>query len=360
MVFRMEARFDVKDIRKLKFEIWASRCHRIDVDIDEGWLNVSTETHDGKDRIIDYCGTFPLDEDLINEIRGIVRDSGVPFWDIGECKNRSRVCADVQWELTVSTDEEEFGYEGWDAFPKGYGILSDRTTDMAVSLFDRFSFDIDILRNIYLDTDSRTNNESFSLSCDTLSTDTGGRDEVLDTVPIHLDRIKGILRDYDLQPVPDRHRPLEYGRSIIMAVTDEYHNQLVFRWGAERPAWVDEMVRRLYDAMKEAYRDWDTRVKPINPRLPRRPDQYALSGGAIEAILETIGDSGYALPIDHNEFMDVWRRVTAHREALLRRRCIGRAVDGHELESYTEADHELNQFRYGQLDMDRINQILKG
>lgn len=329
------------------------------MDADEGWLYISADTVDDWNRTIEYSCTFPLDEWMLGEVRKAVREGEVPFWETGECQYRSRIEYDLNWSLLISTSNGEYRYNGCDAFPKGYDELSGGLHVLAISLFDRFRFNLDELSNIYLSTDARLNNDSFSLSADSLLVTINDRDESLDTVPEYLEEIKSVLRDYVLRPdEPKERRPMESGKCIHMNLMDRYENHLCLWWGEERPAWVDDMVQRLYDALKTAYRDDRTTVKPIDPFLPRDPDQYCLSDGTKSVFMDALKMVQCNLPLDQNDFMDAWNYVLDKKKMLLRRQCIGKPVDEDEVRRYCQAAKELNQFRIGRLDFDRINQIL--
>ena len=353
------ARFNAEDVRKLKYDAMASRHQTVEMDADEGWLYISTDTIDDWNREIDYSCTFPLDEWMLGEVRKAVREGEVSFWEMGECQYRSRVDYDLKWDLFISTSGEEFKYNGWDAFPKGYDELDSGLQVLAISLFDRFKFDLNGLRNVYLSTDARLNNEKFSLSYDSLHVRINNRDESLDTVPEHLEEIKSILKDYILRPdEPKERRPMESGKCIHINLMDRYENHLCLWWGEERPAWVDDMVQRLYDALKIAYRDDRTTVKPIDPFLPREPDQYYLSDETKNVFKDALKTTQGNLPLGQNDFMNAWNFVLDKKEMLLRRQCIGKLVDEDEVRRYCQAAKELDQFRIGKLDFERINRIL--
>lgn len=49
-----------------------------------------------------------------------------------------------------------------------------------------------------------------------------------------------------------------------------------------------------------------------------------------------------------------------HTENMRRRSFIGKSIDVSELEKFTYAVNELDQFRFGRLDYNRINEILMG
>ena len=352
----MESKFDVKDITKLKYKVTASRCCQIEMDVDEGWLYINTETIDDLNRTIDYSYTFPLDEWMLDEIRKISKDSDVPYWETGECQYKSRWDYDIRWELFISASGKEFRYNGWDAFPRGYDVFSREMDALAISLFDRFRMDIDDLKKVYLSTDSKMNEDSFSLSDDSLYATINGSRESLDTVPENLEVINAILKDYSLHPyAPRERRPMESGESIILQLTDRYENHLSLWWGKDRPLWVDDMVQRLYDAMKEAYRDDRTIVMSIDPFLPRDPDKYYLSEETKKIIMDRLGTIGKKLPIDQEELLEAWDYITDRKKHLLRRLCIGKQVDLEELERVAHAAEEMDQFRWGILDYEKIN-----
>lgn len=355
----MVSNFDVKDIMGLKFEVTASRCCCIEMNACEGWLYVSTDTIDDMNRTIDYSNTFPLDEWMLDEIRKIAKDSDVPFWEPGECQYRSRVDYGIRWDLFISTSDKEFRYNGWDAFPRGYDIFSRELNTLTISLFDWFRMDMGNLKEVYLCTDSKMNGDSFSLSDDSLYATINDRRESLDTVPEHLDAIRTILKDYSLHPyAPEERRPMESGESIRLQFTDRYENSLCLWWGKDRQAWVDDMVQRLHDAMKEAYRDVRTVAKPIDPFLPRDPDKYYLSEATKKIITDHLGTVGKELPIDQDELLETWNYIVDKKKHLLRRLCIGKQVDMGELERTVHAAEEMDQFRFGRLDCDKINELL--
>ncbi len=355
----MESNFDVNDIMVLKFKAAAHRSSQIEMDVGEEWLYVSTDTTDEMNRTIDYSYTFPLDEWILDEIRKIAKDSDMPFWEAGECQYQSRVCYDLSWNLLISTSDKEFRYNGWDAFPRGYDTFSRELHTLMISLFDRFRMNLDDLKKVYLSTDSRMNGDSFSLSDNSLYVSIDDRRESLDTVPEHLDAIRTILKEYPLHPyAPKERRPMESGKTIILSLTDKYENRLCLWWGADRPSWVDDMIQRLYDAMKEAYRDVRSVVKPIDPYLPRDPDKYCLSEETKKIVMDYFVTVGKKLPIDQEELIEAWNYIIDKKKHLLRRLCIGRQVDMEELERMVHAAEEMEQFRWGILDYERINDLL--
>lgn len=95
----MDKRFDVNDIKKLMYNARASHHLTIEMDADEGWLYISTDTIDDWNREIDYSCTFPLEEWMLGEVRKAVREGEVSFWEMGECQYRSRVDYDLKWDL---------------------------------------------------------------------------------------------------------------------------------------------------------------------------------------------------------------------------------------------------------------------
>ena len=354
----MESNFDVKNIMRLKYKVTASRRCHIEMDADEGWLYVSTEVIDDMKRTIDYSCTFPLDEWMLNETRKIVKNSDPQDWETGECQYQSRVCCDLSWDLLISTSDKDFRYNGWDAFPKGYDIFSKELKTLTISLFDRFRMDMGDIKEVYLCTDSSMNEDSFSLSDDSLHATINGNRESLDTVPEYLDAIKTILMDYSLHPyAPKELRAMESGECIILQLTDRYENSLCLWWGKDRPAWVDDMIRRLYDAMKEAYRDVRTVVKPIDPFLPRDPDKYCLSAETKKIITDHLRTIGKKPPIEQEDLIEAWNYMVDHKKHLLRRLCIGKQVDMEELERMVHATGEMEQFRWGLLDYEKINEL---
>lgn len=355
----MEARFDVNDVRKLSFNVISGRCTTIEMDVDEGWLYISMDTIDDWNRTIDYSCTFPLDEWMSGEVRRALKEGEVPSWKTGKCQYMSRVCSDSKWDLLISTPGKEFGYSGWDAFPKGYDRLNSGLDALAISLFHRFKFNIDDLSIIHLGTDDSLNNDSFSLSANSLNVRFNDGRGSMDTTADHLEDIKIILKDYLLRPdEPKRRCPMEHGKCIKLSLMDGYGDRLCLWWGEDRPAWVDDMVQRLYDALKAAYRDARTVAKPVDPFLPREPEKYFLSDGTKKIVLDELERAEGTLPIEQSSFMDVWSRIRHHKEMLMRRSCIGKPVDMDELEGYSRACEELDQFSIGILDFDRINQIL--
>ena len=349
----MESNFDVNDIVVLKFKEAANRGSRIEMDASEGWLYVSTDTTDDMNRIINYSYTFPLDRWMLDDIRRIAKDGEVPYWETGECQYRSSVNYGLFWNLLITTPDEEFRYSGADSFPRGYDTFSRELHALMVSLFDSFKMDLDDLNDVYLCTDSRMNKDSFSLRDHSLHATINGRSEYLNTVPEHLDAIRTILKDYPLQPyAPKELRPMESEETVILVLRDRYENSLSLWWGKERPAWADDMIQRLYDAMKVAYRDIRTIVNPIDP------DKYCLSEGTKRIIIDHLGTIGKKLPIEQDELIDSWDYIIDRKEHLLRRLSIGGQADMEEIERMVCAAEEMEQFRCGNLNYEKINEIL--
>lgn len=354
----MEARFDVDDIRRLKYR-GDKHCDRMDLNVDDGWLHIGVSTSDDWNRMIEYSYTFPLEEWILDEVKKIVIDAQIPFWDTGECQYHSRVDYDESWNLQISTIETEFVYWGYDAFPRGYDRLSKESTALAISMSDMATIDLKKLKNVYLSTDTRLNNDCFNLSDRTLYATVNGKSEILDTVPEHFEAIKFILNDYKLHAyAPKECRPIEYGKSITLSLTDKYENRLKLWWGEDRPAWVDGMVNRLYDAMKDAYRDERTVMKSTDPFLPRNPDEYYLSDETKKEIMSSLRHIGENLPIDERSLLETWDCIIERREHLLRRLSIGKPVNMEEFDRLTRAAEEMEQFRRGRLDFEKINELL--
>ncbi len=356
---RMDKRFDVNDIKKLMYDASASGHLTIEMDADEGWLYISTDTVDDRNRRIDYSCTFPLDEWMLEEIKKAVKGAEIPLWETGECQYMNRINYDLNWNLAISTTEEKFKYRGWDAFPRGYDELDSGLQALAISLFDRFRFDLDGLKVIYLSTDARLNNETFSLSDNSLNVWIDDRRESMDTVPEYLEDVKAILKEFLLRPdEPKKRRPMEHGKCLQISLMDKYENHLCLWWGEERPVWIDDMVQRLYVALKTAYKDDRTVVKPIDPFLPGDPDKYYISEETKKVFTDAFNKAHSNLPINQDNFMETWNYIRHRKETLLRRSCIGKPVDDVEVRRYCQAAKELDQFRIGRLDFNRIDRIL--
>ena len=351
----MKAKFDVSEVRKLKYEVMASRSHRIEMDADEGWLYISTEIIDDRNRNVEYTCTFPLDGKLLEDIREIITESKIPFWKTGNCRDYSRIDYGISWTLMVSTPEEQFSYDGFDAFPEGFDTLSEGTAAMALSLFDSFRFDLDLLEEVFLITD--TDRGYFSLDSGSLVFPVDGRARYREIGAEYLERARDILKKYELRPYdPAEIRPMEHGKCIHLVLKERYGNGISLWWGEDRPAWVNYMVQRLRDLFSAAY----TEGRPaIDMRTSRDPDQYSLSDGTKRIFLDILGKIGGSLPIDEDEFVKVWNLIIERKDGLHRNLCIGKAVDSEELDMFSQASKEMDQFRCCRLDIERINQILK-
>ncbi len=184
-----------------------------------------------------------------------------------------------------------------------------------------------------------------------------GKEESVCYDPEYLDRIRSILRDYSLRPDELWNSGVyDCIDGVYIALGYRYGNSLHLTWGKDRPDWVDDMIRRLHGAMKSAYLDGNIAERPSMCEDP----EPRLSDSTRKIILDAVDKAGRELPIEYGELRQIQDIVIEHRDAMLRRLCVGRPVDMKELEAYSKAAEEMVSLISCFFEMDLVNDIIEG